>query len=122
LVDPPTFDQQYLWVFHDVDPVWGEKARTGQPIDIATCLPRFFTINGVSGEQSVASRRNLAARTVNADGVQGQGTLYRIVNTGACLHSPHFHGNHVYLLTENRELPLVGGVPSLSTDGRPIAV
>jgi hypothetical protein len=122
LVEPPTFDEQYLWVFHEIDPVWGEQARTGLPIDILTFLPRFFTINGVSGEQSVASRRNLAARTVNADGVQGKGTLYRIVNTGKCLHSPHFHGNHVYILTESGETPLIGGVPALSADLRPLAV
>jgi hypothetical protein len=75
----------------------------------------------LSGEQSVASRRNLAARRVNADGVQGKGTLYRIVNTGACLHSPHFHGNHVYILTENGETPLIAGVPAIGADGRPIA-
>jgi hypothetical protein len=122
LLPAPTFDQQYCWVLHDVDPVFGELVRTGQPVDPATCLPRYFTINGVSGEQSVASRRNLAARTVNADGVQGKGTIYRIVNTGACFHSPHFHGNHVYVLTANGHLPLVGGVPAIGANGRPVAV
>jgi hypothetical protein len=122
LLAPPTFEQQFSWIFNDVDPVWGEKARLRQPIDIATFLPRYFTINGVSGEQSVASRRNLAARTVNADGVVGHGTLYRIVNVGLAFHSPHFHGNHVYILTQNGRLPTIGGVPALSATGRPIAV
>jgi hypothetical protein len=82
LIPPPTFGQQFVWVTHDVDPVWGEQARTGQPIVFETFLPRFFTINGVSGQQSVASRRNLPARVVVPDGVKGQGTLIRIVNTG----------------------------------------
>jgi hypothetical protein len=122
LLEPPTFEQQYAWIFNEVDPVWGEKARLRQPIDIATYLPRYFTINGVSGEQSVASRRNLAAHTVNADGVQGKGALYRIVNVGLAFHSPHFHGNHVYVLTQNGQLPTVAGVPALSDTGRPIAV
>jgi hypothetical protein len=122
LLAPPTFEQQFSWIFSDVDPVWGEKARLRQPIDIATFLPRYFTINGVSGEQSVASRRNLAARTVNPDGVQGRGALYRIVNVGLAFHSPHFHGNHVYVLTQNGRLPTVAGVPALSATGRPIAV
>jgi len=27
---PPTFHHQFLWVFHDIDPVWGYKAKTGQ--------------------------------------------------------------------------------------------
>jgi hypothetical protein len=122
LLSPPTFDQQYSWVLHDVDPVVGEQARTGQPIDLGAFLPRYFTINGVSGEQSVASRRNLAARRVNADGVQGKGTLYRIVNTGAAFHSPHFHGNHVYVLQANNRIPLAAGAPALGTNGRPVAV
>jgi hypothetical protein len=122
LLAPPTFDQQFVWVLHDVDQVWGEKARTRQPIDFATLLPRYFTINGVSGEQSVASRRNLPARSVNADGVVGKGTLIRIVNTGGAFHSPHFHGNHVYVLTEDGDVPLIGGLPALAADGRPIAV
>jgi hypothetical protein len=124
LLPPPTFHQQYLWVMHDVDPVFGEKVRTGQPIDIATCLPRYFTINGVSGEQSVESRRNLAARTVvpTDSGVTGEGVLYRIVNTGAVFHSPHFHGNHVYILTQNGQIPNLGGVPARSATGQPLAV
>jgi hypothetical protein len=122
LLAAPEFDQQYVWILHDIDPVWGEQARTKQTVDFATLLPRYFTINGVSGEQSVASRRNLPARSVNPEGSQGKGTLIRIVNTGAAFHSPHFHGNHVYVLTQNGQLPLVGGVPALSAQGRPLAV
>ena len=120
LIAPPTFDQQFVWVMHDVDPVWGEKARTGQTIVFETFMPRFFTINGVSGEQSVASRRNLSARTVVPDGVSGKGTLIRIANTGAAVHSPHFHGNHVYVLSDNGKSPDVGGLPAVSAAGRPI--
>jgi hypothetical protein len=120
LIEPPTFDQQFIWVIHDVDPVWGEQARTGKPIVFETFMPRFFTINGVSGEQSVASRRNLPARTVVADGVSGKGTLIRMVNTGAAAHSPHFHGNHVYVLSDNGQSPDVGGLPGVSAAGLPI--
>jgi hypothetical protein len=120
LIEPPVFDQQFVWVVHDVDPVWGEQARTGQPIVFETFLPRFFTINGVSGEQSVASRRNLPARTVVPFGVTGKGTLIRMVNTGAAAHSPHFHGNHVYVLSANGQSPEVGGLPARSATGSPI--
>ena len=67
LVPAPRFEQQFMWVMHDVDPVWGEQQRTGRTIDITTFLPRFFTINGVSGEQSVASQRNLFKRFVVPD-------------------------------------------------------
>jgi hypothetical protein len=120
LIVPPTFAQQFVWVLHDVDPVWGEQARTGTPIVFETFLPRFFTINGVSGQQSAESRRNLAARVVVPDGVQGQGTLIRIANTGGAVHSPHFHGNHVYVLTDNGQSPDVGGLPAVDAGGRPI--
>jgi hypothetical protein len=129
MLDPPVFDEQFVWVFHDVDPVWGEKARLGQfrpdvlpPIQFETLLPRFFTINGDSGEQAEESRRTSMRRSVVPEGVQGQGTLIRIVNPGACTHSPHFHGNHVYILTRNGQLPNVAGLPAISADGRPIAV
>jgi multicopper oxidase len=129
LLEPPVFDEQFVWVFHDVDPVWGEQARLGEfradappPIVFETLLPRYFTINGVSGEQSEESRRNSMRRSVVPEGVEGKGTLIRIVNAGATTHSPHFHGNHVYILTMNGQLPSVGGVAARSDDGRPFAV
>jgi len=123
-VTAPKFEEQFMWVMHEVDPVWGEQQRTGKPIDIATFLPRFFTINGVSGEQSAESQRNLFKRFVVADADQGQGhgTLVRLANAGFATHSPHFHGNHVYILTENHDIPLIGGVPAIATDGRTLAV
>jgi FtsP/CotA-like multicopper oxidase with cupredoxin domain len=132
LLEPPYFDEQFVWVFHDIDPVWGEQARNGvfrpgapPPIDEQTCLPRYFTINGVSGKQSDESLFNSMRRFVVPEGVRGQGTLIRIVNAGAATHSPHFHGNHVYVLTQNRQLPEVGGLPALSSlgeEGVPVSI
>jgi multicopper oxidase len=129
ILDPPFFDEQYVWVLHDVDPVWGEQAKLGQfspgappPILIETAMPRYFTINGVSGAQSEESRRNSMRRSVVPEGVTGKGTLIRVVNAGLTTHSPHFHGNHVYILTTNGQPPSPGGVPAVSADGRPIAV
>jgi hypothetical protein len=123
-VTAPRFEQQFVWVMGEVDPVWGELQRTGQPIDPTTFLPRYFTINGVSGEQSVSSQRNLFKRTLVADADQGtgKGTLVRLANVGFCTHSPHFHGNHVYILTETHETPRICGVPAIATDGRVLAV
>jgi hypothetical protein len=124
LVPAPRFEQQFMWVMHEVDPVWGEQQRTGRTIDITTFLPRFFTINGVSGEQSVESQRNLFKRFVVADEDQGQGhgTLVRLANAGLATHSPHFHGNHVYVLTQDHDVPLIGGVPAIAADGRTLAL
>jgi hypothetical protein len=128
-IEPPYFDEHFVWVFHDVDPVWGEQARLGQfrpdappPIQFETLLPRYFTINGVSGEQSEESRRNSMRREFVPDGVQGQGTLLRIVNTSAATHSPHFHGNHVYILSVNGQRPNALGLPAISDDATPVVV
>jgi hypothetical protein len=43
-----------------------------------------------------------------------------MVNTGAAAHSPHFHGNHVYVLSANGQSPEVGGLPARSATGSPI--
>jgi FtsP/CotA-like multicopper oxidase with cupredoxin domain len=96
--DPPspTFQYQYVWVLADVDPVWGELARQRKPIDIPTFLPRYFLINGVSGQESTENPRTVPDRRL------GESSLIRMVNMGAATHSPHFHGNHVYVLTSNR--------------------
>jgi hypothetical protein len=124
LLPAPTFHHQFLWVFHDIDPVWGYKAKTGQTIDLSSFMPRYFTINGVSGAQSVESGRNLATGTVipTDSDIKGEGSLYRIVNAGLAFHSPHFHGNHVYILTQNGQVPNLGGVPARSSSGEPLAV
>jgi Multicopper oxidase len=92
----PTFQFQYVWVLADVDPVWGELARLRKPIDVSTFLPRYFLINGVSGEESTLNPRTVPDRRL------GESSLIRIVNMGAATHSPHFHGNHVYVLSRNR--------------------
>jgi hypothetical protein len=120
LLDPPTFARQTVWVIHDIDPVWGSMAMRGEPILFETLLPRYFTINGLSGRESV--ERNLPTRRVVPDGMEGQGTLIRLVNTGAAAHSPHFHGNHVYVLTSNGQVPDLGGLPAIAVGGRPLVV
>jgi FtsP/CotA-like multicopper oxidase with cupredoxin domain len=125
---PPTFDHQFVWVFHDVDPVWGaiaaEQVRLGQPIviDLETFLPRYFTINGVSGEQSVhgtRALRNTPRRFLvdpDPEVVPSDGTLIRIVNAGVAVHSPHFHGNHVYIISRNGQPFLFGASGELRVE------
>jgi hypothetical protein len=130
LAAAPTFSQQYVWVLHDVDPVWGEYARKGMPIDPVALplLPRYFTINGVSGQQSVESgphlpnRRNVPIGSTDTDGQAAHGALIRIANTGGAIHSPHLHGNHFYVLTMDNQLPLVAGSPALDANNNPVIV
>jgi hypothetical protein len=110
----PTFQYQYVWVLEDVDPVWGEQTRLGQPIDVATFLPRYFLINGVSGQESTENPRTVPDRRL------GESSLIRMVNMGLATHSPHFHGNHVYVLTTNRRAAL--RLPDPSNPARTVAI
>jgi hypothetical protein len=111
LPEPPTFQFQYVWVLHDVDPLWGEHARLGTLTDPTGALlptvppffPRYFTINGGSGgdgpNDSTENKRTHIERDLD------QATLIRIANCGAAVHSCHFHGNHVFVVTDNHAAP-----------------
>lgn len=91
-----------IWVFHNIDPRWNDLAQVGQPIDPAQFkeewLSQYFTINGHSG--FFASHHP----DIVASGFVGQPHLIRIVNTGMNTHSPHIHGNHVFVLSRNGQV------------------
>jgi FtsP/CotA-like multicopper oxidase with cupredoxin domain len=100
-----TFDTQWVWMFNQIDPSFNALAQADRPIDAATMRsdfkPRYFTINGRQG--SLAAHAETAPDTVIEDKV-GHPALIRIVNAGLSIHSPHIHGNHVYVLANNDEL------------------
>lgn len=100
----PTFIRQYKWVLGNVDPVWGEAVRTNghnyvtnSALSINTFKPRYFTINGQSYEDTHTN--------LNTDirGNYNEPALVRIMNAGMATHSPHFHGNHVDIVSINRQ-------------------
>jgi FtsP/CotA-like multicopper oxidase with cupredoxin domain len=103
-----TFVTQWVWVFNEIDPRFNARAQAGIPIDAgefaAEFLPRYFTLNGRMG--SLAAHEETAPDTVISDTV-GNPALVRIVNAGLAMHGPHFHGNHVYPLLHNAEVPRV---------------
>jgi len=103
--DQWTFATQWVWVLNEIDPAWSGRAQADLPIDPdefkREFLPRYFTINGRSG--SMASHTETAPDTAVHDRI-GNPALIRMVNAGLAMHSPHFHGNHVYLLTHNGEV------------------
>jgi hypothetical protein len=116
---PPNFEFQYVWVLHDVDPIWGELARQGTLTDPTTgallptvpeFLPRYFTINGGSGgdgpNDSTENKRTHIERELD------QATLIRIANCGAAIHACHFHGNHVFVVTNNHGAPISTPFPT----------
>lgn len=114
LPEPCAFQFQYVWILCDIDPVWNGLAQNGvtlaDPGDptlpaggIPAFLPRYFTINGASGGNALTdateNRRTAPHRHLD------DATLIRIVNAGAAVHSCHFHGNHVFVLSENHAAP-----------------
>lgn len=97
---PDLPEREKIWIFSQIDPALNRLAERRQPINaastIATFLPRYFTINGLSGfdleEVDVVVAKNY----------QGEPTLIRTLNCGQVTHSPHIHGNHLFELTGNR--------------------
>jgi FtsP/CotA-like multicopper oxidase with cupredoxin domain len=89
----------FIWIFHQIDPFLNNFMLNNPPVSPATFmrnfLPRYFTINGKSGFFSSHDP------TISPRGRVGQPALIRNVNVGLATHSPHIHGNHVYILSEN---------------------
>ena len=102
----PTFVKQLFWVFHDIDPAWHDRLRRGLTPNTAY-VPRYFTINGLSGRPPGAPGNGDPAIDSMYDprsvlhGAIGDRTLVRILNAGLCAQSVHTHGNHMEWLTEN---------------------
>jgi hypothetical protein len=103
---PAEFLAQYTWVFHDFDPLLGELARSqprvahlDYPFEKVT--PRYFTINGTSGVISTENLVTVPVFPVQDDAAAQVGALIRVVNTGVASHSPHWHGNHVFIVEHN---------------------
>ncbi|HMC69260.1 MAG TPA: hypothetical protein VKJ07_08915, partial [Mycobacteriales bacterium] len=103
---PAEFLAQYVWMLHDVDPLLGELARNNPKVQnldysIDQLVPRYFTINGVSGVVSTENLVTVPVFPVQDPQASQVGALIRIVNTGCATHSPHIHGNHIFLVEQN---------------------
>ncbi|MFP5367595.1 MAG: multicopper oxidase domain-containing protein, partial [Actinomycetes bacterium] len=129
------FERQWLWMCHDVEPNWARIASTGQTVDplAAPAVPRYFTLNGYAGFQSLALTtdkefnehreedtlpsghpRQTDVRNFSASPEEGAvrtGQLVRMVNAGITDHQLHYHGNHVWTVRAN-------GLDFPRTDGR----
>jgi len=100
-----TYHSQWVWMFNTIDPAFNARAQAGLAIDPADFkrryLPRYFTINGRM--VSLASHVETAPDTV-IHAHLGESALIRVVNGGLATHSPHIHGNHVYILSSDGDL------------------
>lgn len=95
----PTFVRQYKWLFNGVDPNWGSLVQANgdayvSKISAGSYMPRYFLINGSSFDATAEPNTELSGNVNDA-------TLVRILNGGGMVHSPHFHGNHVQIVSVN---------------------
>lgn len=103
----PTFVQQVIWVFNDIDPAFNSSVRTGGSPSVSGFRPRHFTINGLSSrppghpDHGNPAIDAMAASNTKIHGHVGDRTLIRLLNAGLCTHSVHWHANHVEWLTRN---------------------
>jgi hypothetical protein len=109
-------ERNAVWIFATVDPLKNAlAAASAGPLDPAAFrqgyLPQYFTINGKSGffaaqhgaaggdhDHGGAGPSPDAQAAISIHGNVGQPCLIRTLNAGMMCHSPHIHGNHVYLL------------------------
>lgn len=91
-------ERSRIWLFNSIDPVFNAAAQRGEQIDARQFsqdfLPRFFTINGLSGAFAAHDS------SIVPSGRIGQPHVVRLMNAGMAWHSPHLHGNHFYVLAK----------------------
>jgi hypothetical protein len=115
LAIPAEVRRQYVWMLHDLDPVLGEFARANHTVSeldypLANVLPRYFLINGQTGDTATHDDERTVPVVPLQDSSQPVvGVMIRVVNTGVATHQPHWHGNHVFVVMRN-ERPEPAGV------------
>ncbi len=95
----PTFVRQYRWVISNVDTAWANLVKTNGDAYVSSIAstsfkPRYFLLNGNSFQSTEESNTELA-------GNYDEACLVRILNAGGMVHSPHFHANHVNIISAN---------------------
>ena len=102
--------REKLWVFTQIDPSLNQRVAAGEQIDAgivaANFLPRYFTINGLSGFDTAVhqgmDQGHERAQRIMPSGKQGQPCLLRTMNAGLANHAVHVHGNHCFELAESQ--------------------
>jgi hypothetical protein len=93
---PELPERNLVWMFGSIDPALNRQVETNRPVDLVglpkTFLPRYFTLNGLSGIDSSHDE------STAPEGYEGQPVLIRSMNAGAATHSPHIHGNHIFVV------------------------
>jgi FtsP/CotA-like multicopper oxidase with cupredoxin domain len=87
-----------IWVLNQIDPRINKLAEAedlaGALGLVGSFLPRYFTLNGLSGVDAAHDEPTVPRGRV------GQPLLLRALNAGLATHSLHIHGNHVFTTAE----------------------
>ena len=102
--------REYVWIFNQIDPVLCRRVAAGENPSASEFQeqfhPRYFTINGLCGMDAAHDKATCPTGHV------GEPALIRSMNAGLATHSPHIHGNHVFVLTQSN----ANGVPVYQQD------
>lgn len=128
------FERQWIWICHDIEPAWAAIAAAGGTVNprMMKAVPRYFTLNGKAGYESLGITRDAAANLRREEDTLMSGSarhvdvrnfsagysaatistgqLIRLVNPGIVFHQMHFHGNHLWTVRRNgHDFPRTGG-------------
>lgn len=104
--DPHDDHRDKTWIFSQVDPLLNASVERGDTVVgaqvVSSFLPRYFHINAISGfdtgtHDGLPADKVEAAAAIEPEGRQGQPTLIRTMNAGLVTHSPHIHGNSLFV-------------------------
>lgn len=107
--NPADENREKLWLFSQTDPLLNAAVAAGQSVNpatiAATFLPRYFTINGLSGYDTALHGDTHSvgspAERIMPSGRQGQPCVIRTMNAGLATHSVHIHGNACMMLADS---------------------
>jgi FtsP/CotA-like multicopper oxidase with cupredoxin domain len=95
--DPKTaFDEEYLFVFSEIDPAIHEAAEAGLPVDMTTRDPKYWLLNGRTAPDCLfpdgipwLPSQPYGALAITSP---GHNVLIRAVGAGSDIHPMHYHG------------------------------
>ena len=87
----------FYWDIREIDSSWNQLIESNTPPALSDYDPDYFTVNGVS---SPNINLDPIARPV---GVVGDEFKIVLVNNGQSIHSMHFHGYHLSIVSDSRK-------------------
>lgn len=93
---------EFYWNIKELQGIWNDSLDAGWSVDWLDYVPDYFTINGNSNPDI---NTDPAARI---EGTVGETIRLYIANSGQSIHSLHFHGYHLEIITSSKNPSHVG--------------